>query len=268
MKDIIYANCQRIGLSLGDKTMFKSFDKPITWEWNYNRPVGREACFHVTIDDRIKICQNHIDESCEFEAVMTPELRKLAKAINASKQKYSGHKRKGGSFCINEFGTVIVPFAPKGRVFTKPLAIGQWSGDIFFEDDYGDEFSLDLDLDVGDYWELPYLGMKYHLSKRGELYYIKHDEGEYEIINCPQKDRSLIARLESVRGDSGLTFLVNYCGHVLVKEEDSWQPIYAGKINIDKWFKNPIDIEIDYLAIEEQIRMFEKKYGVKFFKKH
>lgn len=221
--------------------MFKPFDKPITWEWNYDKPVGKEACFHVSVNNVIRICQNQYDDSCVFEAVMTPELKTLAKAINDCKLKNSGARRKGGSFCINEFGTVIVPLAPRGRVFKKPLAIGQWTGDMYFEDDYGDEFSLDPDLDVGDVWELPYLGMKYRLSRWDEFYYIKRDEDEEEVIKAPVHDRQLINALRSIRDDGGLTFLVNYHGNVLVKEEDSWEPYYAGKIDLNKWFKNPLD---------------------------
>lgn len=48
--------------------MFEKFDKPFEWDGYYNRPFGRESCYHVNTDCEIRIAKNENFDRFLFRA--------------------------------------------------------------------------------------------------------------------------------------------------------------------------------------------------------
>lgn len=158
--------------------------------------------------------------------------------INQIKRRH--HGQPGGSFLVNEYGDVIVPTR-----WGKRFCVGKMSGSLrFISSDNGRlvDLSDDSNLDLGDPWELPYVGMVYHLSARGRLYY--WDKGENKSQSPRVQDKDLIKRIRTIRRSGPVKILVNPYGIVLTKvpiddfdfDEDKWKPVYIGRLDYSKWF--------------------------------
>ncbi len=172
-------------------------------------------------------------------AVKCDEVEKLVEAINEAKSRLSGSM--GGSFVINEHGQVIVPsaFGDGSR-----LLVGEIEGVLLFEDDNGEiiDLSDDSNLEVGEPWLKPYIGMQYNLSIHSRIYYFDNEKGSDYL---PVQDENLIRKIRKVRRSGAVRFIVNPYGLVLTKipegefsmGEDRWEPVYVGRINRDLWFR-------------------------------
>ncbi|MDZ7262378.1 MAG: hypothetical protein ONB05_09780, partial [candidate division KSB1 bacterium] len=92
----------------------------------------------------------------------------MAEAVNDVKRRYAG--QKGGSFVINEFGQVISPIA----MSRERYLVGEAHGLLYFEDKKNESGFISLcdddELDCGDDWERPYIGIKYQLHASDHIY--------------------------------------------------------------------------------------------------
>jgi hypothetical protein len=161
-------------------------------------------------------------------------VRLLTETVNEANMHMTG--TQGGSFCINEFGQVIVPSSDGcGR----RLLVGECAGPLLFEgDDEIIDLSDDCGLDIGDCWEKPYIGMKYQLHRDSFVYY--WDEGIVEPL-CQDKD--LICKMRRLRRHGPASFIVNPYGIVLMKNtegefnfDENWTAVYVSRIDYNLWF--------------------------------
>ncbi len=220
------------------KTMSFLFQErePVRWSGRYRRIPGRQPVLHVRRDNSIDIVWEGGDDTCICKACMTPEVRSLARAINRVKRERTG--QPGGSFVINEYGQVICPVADGSF---ERFYVGDCLGAIPFVWPDGDSFTLndDDDLEPGDDWILPYIGIAFNLSRNNRIYFPLREGYDTECVYPPQQDRQLIQALRAVRGSGGFRFIVNPHGIVLTKVEDDpfiWQPKYVGRIDYERWF--------------------------------
>lgn len=219
------------------------------WDEPYEKPVGKEYVFHVNVRDEIHIVQNDEYDRYVFTAVDLDAVRALAKIVNKCKEYYTGSK--GGSFCINEFGQVIVPLSPLrdqyGNIieWRDPRYVADIEGDIFFFN--GKEnitMNPDPPLQCGDPWPYPYLGMKYRLATGNKIYKKCQDGDDTFIIYLEKNNEFLIKQLRKIRPSSGISFLVNPWGCVLTKKQDrfgEWKPYFVGMLDYRNWFDKPYD---------------------------
>ncbi len=186
------------------------------------------------------------NETREYWFEETQAVQELAEAIAKVQLEFNG--MEGGSFTINEWGQVIVPSAvhDRRRYFVGDL-LGTW--DLLDPENEGKRVGLydDHGLGCGDPWELPYVGVPYHLSKTGRLYFV-HRGLERDLIQyAPYQDARLIAALRRCRRWGAVRFIVNPFGLVLTKRpvpgrwcEDDWDPVYVGKIDYARWFAKEV----------------------------
>lgn len=216
---------------------YKGLPQSVEWWGHYERPYGKTSVFHVDSQEQINVVQQDEYSRILCRAEMSPEMQDLAWAVNGCKLKFAG--RAGGSFVINEFGWVIVPL-----VGHFPRVIGRWRGDMYFRDFDNNLFSMASP--VTGSWPYPYLGIKFHLSGNDRIYLKYNNQaGEEIFIYSPYQDSDLIKRLRRIRpGHSGISFLVNCHGVVLVKSNNGYGPVYsAGKIDFYSWFPDAMDFE-------------------------
>lgn len=213
------------------------------WQVYYNKPAGKEPVFHVTAQNEICIIQNTAYNKRRYLAVSDVKL--LAKIINLCKKEYTGYA--GGGFCINEFGQVIVPLMPlrdrfSNMIWQSPRYVGDIFGDIiFYDDNTKEEFSLNTEFRCDALWPYPYLGMKYHLSNRDQIYMKMVEDNNLQIEYLPIRNQELVNSLRMIHPRGTCSFLVNPWGHVLTKQQNGgvWDPVYVCKLDYNKWFDKP-----------------------------
>jgi len=207
----------------------------IEWFGRYRRIEGKQSVFHARVDDTVDILWRDGPNELICTAEMTPDLVKLARAVNRVKRRHTG--RAGGAFIINEFGQVVVPVADFSE---DRYYVGDCSGAPVFVDPRGFRFGLDDDrrLLPGDLWDRPYVGVPYNLSAPGQIYFPMRWGDDTEYTNPPQQDATLISALRHVRFGEPARFIVNPHGIVLTKANQGgiWQPIYVGRLNYQLWF--------------------------------
>ena len=214
------------------------------WKGHYDKPVGKEPVFHVDVHNEINIVQRDDYDTYLYTTEKTAEIRKLATIINKCKEQYAGCK--GGSFCINEFGQVIVPLSPKkdqyGRItqWRAPRYVGEISGDIVFYDGRI-KVSMSSTFKKGSPWPYPYLGMKYRLSNRNIIYMEIQDGEDFRRVSLKKKYQHLIDSIREIRGDGPCSFIVNPWGCVIMKTPlgSDWIPVFIEKLDYKKWFDKP-----------------------------
>ena len=221
---------------------FKPFNCPMPWGNKfYDRPVGREPCFHVNVRNDIHIVQVGQWNRYIYSAVMNiGDMRLLASSVNKVKLKFTG--AYGGSFSINEYGIVIVPVWDDVTGAGYSLyAIGRWTGDMYFLDGAGNSFFLGAKFSLGVPWSYPYLGMKYHLSRKNRIYRLlnTNDGQQADFLPSPGYD-SLVRAIRSIRPYGEMTFLVNPAGIVLAKRRGTFQAVYVCKLYYGLWFPDPL----------------------------
>lgn len=165
--------------------------------------------------------------------------RSLASAVNSAKTFVGG--AAGGAFLVNEWGQVLVPSNNGSR---KIALAGVLEGQLEFENPFDSKTPVALaavdGLRPGDAWKWPYVGCRYNLSKRHEIYCQKREGNGVEFV--PRRDDRLVDALRSVRPHGAVRFLVNPAGVVLTKrpagswDEETWAPVYVGQIRPDLWF--------------------------------
>ncbi|HBF99998.1 MAG TPA: hypothetical protein DDW87_00290 [Firmicutes bacterium] len=213
----------------------------LEWEGRYNRIAGDLSVFHVVRKGRGFVIQALVktwEGKVIYEAVPNQNVKEMTEAINEVKSRHNG--QSGGSFLLNEFGQVLVPTISKQR-----FCVGHTTGVMLLRNlDTQDiiDLSNDTGLETGDPWELPYVGMVYNLNGRSQLYY--WNEATQESEKPPAQDRDLIAKIRSVRRSGSIRLVVNPYGVVSTKvprgvfdpDEDTWEPVYIGRVDYNKWF--------------------------------
>ncbi len=170
-------------------------------------------------------------------------IKELVGAVNKAKIRIS--RRPGGIFLINEFGQVIVP---SSRSDGKRLLVGEVDGVLLFKNPSNGniiDLSDDTGLQSGDLWEKPYIGVKYNLNSRSNIYYYRYCSEQNKSEYPSKQDDELIKKLRKIRRYGSVRFIVNQYGLVLTKipegeycrDEDKWIPVYVGRINYNLWFK-------------------------------
>lgn len=177
-------------------------------------------------------------------AVRCSAAEELAKAVERAKLHAGGGG--GGSFVINEFGQVLVPASDGGG---RRFLAGQLEGRLLFENPFDANDALDLgecsNLHPGDPWKLPYVGFPYNLNGRSQIYFYRVDDEGGKSVFPQRQDASLIQTLRRIRRTGAVRFIVNPAGIVLTKcpegenwsPEESWQPVFVGRINRSQWFE-------------------------------
>jgi hypothetical protein len=219
---------------------------PRIWIGRYARIPGGQTAFHVRQRDHewwpfaVWIAGEEI-ASCPMLAAGAPA--DLARAVNAGKRQLGAPP--GGSFAINEFGQVLVPSsAGDGQV----ALVGEWEGGLEFADAlHGGTFDLAPGKPPanGDPWELPYLGIPYHLSLRSEIYFWDQDSHAGTKQVPPVQDDHLIDELRALRPSGAVRFVVLCGGLVLAKVPSprrwtTWEPRYVGRLDYKRWFAKEI----------------------------
>lgn len=209
------------------------------WKGRYSRIPGRTPVFHLKKDggrNRVAVYWSKDGEVATCFAADSAGVSAMTAAIEKAKVAMGG--RGGGSFQINEFGQVLVP----SQDGAKRMLAGEISGKIEFRDPWGGAFDLS-DAEGcanGDDWKLPYVGMKFNLSKRSEIYL-----WQGEPLYPYKQDRELIGDIRRIRRYGAVRFIVNPWGIVLTKrppdgewtgDESEWDPVYVGRISHDNWF--------------------------------
>ena len=227
---------------IGKEFMFKPVEfRP--WQGRYSRIVGKTTALrirHTSEKGVWPVIEWDYDEGRVISlAVEQGEVQKLVDAVMGAKQKMNGNF--GGAFVINEFGQVIVPSSAGDGT---RLLVGETDGVLLFDNPLTDEvidMSQDEGLEPGDVWDKPYIGIQYNLTRGSSIYFWGGSESQYPS----QQDKELISKLRAVRRTGPVRFLVNPYGIVLTKapagnfdpeREETWQPVYVGRINKNKWF--------------------------------
>ena len=219
---------------------FHACERPYEWGGFYKTNKADDNVFHIwaRCGDLPAVIWKRRDEKAECPAMDSQEVQKLVRAVNSVKIEQNRYKR--GSFIINEFGNVIVPFVNTDQ----KVCVGKIEGDLLFKNVYGDGyFSLnnDSNLKTGDLWDKPYIGIPFNYSRDLGIHFIDDDDTK---IPCKKQDMDLIKKIQMVRGFAYCRFIVNPYGIVLTRVQTAlngpWSAIYIGRINYDKWF-NPVD---------------------------
>ena len=220
--------------------------KPKPWFGNYNIVYGKATVFRIRFNPEKRafwplVEWKYFGDTLVCTACDDYNIIKLTESVNKAKKIMANIP--GGAFVINEFGQVIVP---SGDGNGKRLLVGEVDGVMLLENPLDGSFidlSDDEELQVGDVWEKPYLGVKYNLSKRSNIYY--YDKTRDKVIYPVIQDKTLISKLRKVRRYGSARFIVNQHGIVLTKipegeyreNDDQWKSVYVGRINYNLWFK-------------------------------
>lgn len=214
---------------------------PTLWTGRYARIPGDTAVYHL-ISRRGKwwpvIYWDTDEDRVTCAALDCPASHELGEAV--ARAKWALSRTQGGSFLINEFGQVIVPSALGDG---QRMLAGTISGNLLFENPLEDGL-IDLGdtsgLQPGDPWKMPYVGMMYRFSNRGQIYFWHQQGDDRQRIDPIRQDASLARALRQVRG-TGCRFIVNHAGVVLTKEEGDdaeYWPLYVGQIDKRCWFEH------------------------------
>ncbi len=221
---------------LHDTFRFNRCPTPCLWDGIYNTTKSDDNVFHIwaRYNDLPVIKWKQGNETAECPAKNSRDVQNLADAINSIKVKQTRYKR--GSFIINEFGNVIVPFVNSNQ----KICVGNIEGELLFTNSFGSGyFSLndDENFKTGDSWNKPYIGIPYNYSPSLGIHFIDEDGSKYQPA---KQDAELIRKIQTVRGYNYIRFIVNPHGIALTKVQPAligpWRPAYIGRINYDKWF--------------------------------
>jgi hypothetical protein len=221
--------------------------RPVLWTGRYGRVEGNSGVFHLRYCDGDLwpvVDWNTVDGLATCRAVASNGVPELAAAVATAKRLAAGEG--GGGFVINEFGQVLVPSSDGSGV--RFLA-GRFEGRLLFENPFDPQAPIDLaddeDLENGDPWKLPYIGIPYNLDRRGTIYFYRQDDSGGRATYPPTQDHALIRAIRNVRPHGPVRIVVNPAGLVLTKvpvetrwqSEECWQALFVGSINRNLWFE-------------------------------
>ena len=238
------------------------------WSGRYGRIVGNGTSFHIRYCDdelRLMLDWRTDDETAQCLAKDSSGVRDLIKAVSNGKKFLGSGGGGGGSFIINEYSQVIVPSSSGNG---ERVIVGEIDGRLLFDNPLEDGNDIDIsdfsELECGDLWELPYVGVAYNLSMDSEIYYKRKEGGSggrkksckrrrgsipYAVDMAierelpPVQDIELITNLRKVRNTGGTRFIVNPYGIVLTKRpvgswnDQIWEPVFIGHVNFERWFE-------------------------------
>src|SRR5579884_121027 len=225
--------------------------QPMTWSGRYDRIPGDTSVVHLRYSSDMGRFWPMAEWRCEGETADYwfedgAAVRELADAVSRVQLRFNGGE--GGSFTINEWGQVIVPSgAGDRRRYLAGVLRGSWS--LIAPDDVNERVSLEDDdgLDCGDPWPRPYVGVPYHLSNGGRIYFVHRAPGGDLVQYAPYQDTDLIEAIRQIRRWGPVKFIVNPFGLVLTKRpshgqwnEEDWDPVYVGRINYCYWFAEEV----------------------------
>jgi hypothetical protein len=168
----------------------------------------------------------------------------LVAMVNAVKSAHGGGLN--GSFYINEYQQVIVPVVGNDEYYLA----GTYSKRLRFEFEGKILSGEPIDwqgnpLSPGDAWVGPHPGVPYVLKAGGtdiEYRFSPRPNVEKVVklskVIDPAKALSMAAKIREHKGYSGGRFYVNEFRSIFapIKEGYEWQYIYAGELDLDKWF--------------------------------
>jgi hypothetical protein len=212
---------------------------PREWGGRYRRVPGDTKVFHVRrIDGEwLPVVEwERAEGTGTCRMVDGPYVEFLAQAVNDGKAAQGAPP--GGAFLIDEYGRVLVP--ARDGAAASVFVVGECTGSLRFHDPFSPGAVIDLYADdglrVGDPWDRPYLGMRYQLSARNEIYHWNEDEAGAAKVVPPAQDPMMIASLRTVRPYGAVRFLVGPGGIVLTKLPPAWEPTYVGRLDLRTWF--------------------------------
>jgi len=221
--------------------------EPTLWTGRYARIMGDSAVFHLRYTNGrlwpVLIWETN-SEIVTCRAMDSVTTRELVAAVACAKRHAGGDG--GGSFLINEYGKILVPASDgDGRRFLA----GRIGVPLLFDNPMMPGTPIDLgdegDCEIGDSWNLPYVGIPYHLHRNGRIYFYQYDEHGGRSIHPPQQDVELIQAIRNLRPYGPVRVLVTPGGLVLTKipsgthalREESWQTVFVGRVNFNLWFE-------------------------------
>ena len=221
--------------------------RPTPWAGRYARIPGDNSVFHLrSVGGRLwPTMQWQTEEGIgTCAALPCSAAEQMAQAVEKAKHHAGGGG--GGAFVINEFGQVLVPASDGGG---RRFLAGQLEGRLLFENPFEPDTPIDLGdtskSRSGDPWKLPYVGFPYNLNGRSQIYFYRIGEDGGQSVYPQQQDTTLIQSLRRIRRTGPVRFLVNPAGVVLTKRpegehwtpEESWEPVYVGRIDPSRWFE-------------------------------
>lgn len=220
--------------------------RPTLWQGRYARVYGDTAVFHLRHDGNRfwpMVLWDTDEGRATCWALECDAAAALADAVCGAKRLAGGPG--GGCFLINEFGQVLIPASDGGGA--RYLA-GRLDGGLLFDNPFDPDEPIDLswgdELQPGDPWKLPYVGVQYNLHRSGKIYFYRQDEDGGGMEFPPRQDASLIKAIRSVRPYGAVRVLVNPAGRVLTRRppageagsEDLWPTVYVGTVTPSLWF--------------------------------
>lgn len=210
--------------------------------WGYSPlTVSKDAKYHVTATGEIRL---EYQQNRRVRWLLTTGAHPaLVDMVNEVKRGTVGYE--GGAFYINEFGAVLVPDGAGGRCY--------WAGDykevLEFRD--GDLFvspRAPSDLDVGEPWPGPRVGIKYTLNAGGsDLRYELVDGRRRETVYLsddvgPSAASRTASVIRAVKGGSGGPFYINECRELFapVGGDGEYRYLYVGPLGDLPWFEPPL----------------------------
>jgi hypothetical protein len=203
--------------------------------------VNKDAKYTVSVSGDIRLV--YYVSNRVRELLATNDHGALADMVNAVKTDISGVP--GGSFYINEYGDVLVP-SQDGNCY--------WAGNFDSRLEFRTEDGVVVtpsaphDLEPGDAWPGPHVGIRYVLMAGGQdvRYERKVSERRVEIVQLSDEvetaaARQTAARIAAVKGASGGRFYINEAGEMFgpVSSNDFADFVYIGHIEDSSWFKAP-----------------------------
>lgn len=177
--------------------------------------------------------------SREVALLTTGDHDELVDMVNTVKTEVTG--QPGGAFYINEFRDVLVPGA----------------GECHFAGIYEDNLAFDFDgpvispeapadLEPGDEWLGPHVGIRYTLAAGGRDIRYELKNGN-RILQVKLSDEvgagaaaSLAARLASVKGSAGGRIYINESSEFFAPPSGGGSEfLYLGSLGEDAWFPAP-----------------------------
>ena len=212
---------------------------PRPWAGRYRRVPGSTAVFHVRyVDGRWWPVVEWATDEGVGTCRMTDDgdVEALASSVNQGKAAQGA--APGGAFLVDEYGRVLVPASD--RMGTSVFVVGECTGPLRFQNPFAPGTVIDLyadeELNPGDLWERPYVGVRYQLSGQNELYFWNEDDSGGRKALPLAQDSRLINELRRIRARGGVRFLVGPGGVVITKHPPLWEPRYVGRLKLATWY--------------------------------